>query len=70
MNTGTPDQAREVGALMYVGQPEYDAGFAAGIRAKGEGVTKFLCVNHDGSQPLVSVAVATQMVWASSWATQ
>ena len=22
MNSGTPDQAREVGALMYVGQPE------------------------------------------------
>jgi ABC-type sugar transport system substrate-binding protein len=34
MNTGTPDQAREVGALMYVGQPEYDAGFAAGQRAQ------------------------------------
>jgi simple sugar transport system substrate-binding protein len=33
MNSGTPDQAREVGALMYVGQPEYDAGFAAGLRA-------------------------------------
>ena len=35
MNTGTPEQAREVGALMYVGQPEYDAGFAAGLRASG-----------------------------------
>ncbi|WP_150522477.1 sugar ABC transporter substrate-binding protein [Roseibium sediminis] len=53
MNTGTPDQAREVGALMYVGQPEYDAGFAAGLRAKGEGVTKFLCVNHAIQQPTV-----------------
>ena len=53
MNTGTPDQAREVGALMYVGQPEYDAGKAAGIRAKGEGVTKFLCVNHAIQQPTV-----------------
>ena len=39
MNTGTPEQAREVGALMYVGQPEYDAGLAAGMRAKGDGVT-------------------------------
>lgn len=46
MNSGTPDQAREVGALMYVGQPEYDAGLAAGIRAKGDGVTSFVCVNH------------------------
>ncbi len=53
MNTGTPEQAREVGALMYVGQPEYDAGKAAGQRAKGEGVTKFLCVNHAIQQPTV-----------------
>jgi simple sugar transport system substrate-binding protein len=53
MNTGTPDQAREVGALMYVGQPEYDAGVAAGMRAKSEGVTKFLCVNHAIQQPTV-----------------
>ena len=51
MNSGTPDQAREVGALMYVGQPEYDAGYAAGIRAKGDGVGSFLCVNHYISSP-------------------
>ncbi|MDX8349378.1 MULTISPECIES: sugar ABC transporter substrate-binding protein [unclassified Cognatiyoonia] len=53
MNTGTPEQAREVGALMYVGQPEYDAGYAAGLRAKSEGVTSFLCVNHAIQQPTV-----------------
>jgi simple sugar transport system substrate-binding protein len=53
MNTGTPEQAREVGALMYVGQPEYDAGFAAGQRAADEGVTSFLCVNHAIQQPTV-----------------
>ncbi|NDW52464.1 sugar ABC transporter substrate-binding protein [Aliiroseovarius sp. PrR006] len=51
MNTGSPDQAREVGALMYVGQPEYDAGYAAGLRAKGDGVGSFLCVNHYIVQP-------------------
>ncbi len=51
MNSGTPDQAREVGALMYVGQPEYDAGHAAGVRAKGDGVGSFLCVNHYISSP-------------------
>ena len=51
MNTGTPEQAREVGALMYVGQPEYDAGFAAGLRAAGDGVGSFLCVNHYIVQP-------------------
>jgi len=51
MNTGSPEQAREVGALMYVGQPEYDAGYAAGQRAKGDGVASFLCVNHYISSP-------------------
>ncbi len=51
MNSGTPDLAREVGALMYVGQPEYDAGFAAGQRAAGDGITSFLCVNHYISSP-------------------
>jgi simple sugar transport system substrate-binding protein len=51
MNSGTPEQAREVGALMYVGQPEYDAGLAAGERAKGDGVESFLCVNHYISSP-------------------
>ncbi|MEL7214756.1 MAG: sugar ABC transporter substrate-binding protein [Pseudomonadota bacterium] len=53
MNSGTPDQAREVGALMYVGQPEYDAGYAAGLRAKGDGVGSFLCVNHAISNVVV-----------------
>ncbi|RMH48874.1 MAG: sugar ABC transporter substrate-binding protein [Alphaproteobacteria bacterium] len=51
MNSGTPEQARAVGALMYVGQPEYDAGYAAGLRAKGDGVKSFLCVNHYISSP-------------------
>ena len=54
MNTGTAEQAREVGALMYVGQPEYDAGYAAGLRAKGDGVTSFLCVNHSIQQPTLA----------------
>ncbi|MGR3464559.1 sugar ABC transporter substrate-binding protein [Limimaricola sp.] len=51
MNSGTPEQAREVGALMYVGQPEYDAGLAAGQRAAADGVESFLCVNHYISSP-------------------
>ena len=51
INSGTPDQAREVGALMYVGQPEYDAGHAAGMRAKDDGIESFLCVNHYISSP-------------------
>lgn len=51
MNSGTADQAREVGSLMYVGQPESEAGFAAGLRAKADGVSSFLCVNHFIVQP-------------------
>ncbi|MBF9051817.1 substrate-binding domain-containing protein [Roseobacter sp. HKCCD9010] len=54
MNSGTPEQAAEVGALMYVGQPEYDAGLAAGQRAARDGVTSFLCVNHVISNPVVA----------------
>ena len=51
INSGTPEQARALGALMYVGQPEYDAGLAAGLRAKGDGIGSFLCVNHYISSP-------------------
>jgi simple sugar transport system substrate-binding protein len=54
MNSGTPEQAREVGALMYVGQPEYDAGYAAGLRAQGDGIGSFLCVNHAISNAVVA----------------
>ncbi len=53
INYGTPEQAAEVGALMYIGQPEYDAGLAAGQRAKRDGVKSFLCVNHVVSNPVV-----------------
>ncbi len=51
INSGTAEQARDVGALMYVGQPEYDAGHAAGLRAAEDGITSFLCVNHYISSP-------------------
>ncbi|KQW26299.1 sugar ABC transporter substrate-binding protein [Rhizobium sp. Root274] len=54
MNSGTPEQTREVGALMFVGQPEYDAGLAAGIRAKGDGIKSFVCVNHVISNTVVA----------------
>ena len=54
MNSGTPEQTREVGALMFVGQPEYDAGFAAGLRAKGDGIGSFVCVNHVISNTVVA----------------
>ena len=54
INSGTPEQAADVGALMYVGQPEYDAGLAAGERAKRDGVGSFVCVNHVISNPVVA----------------
>lgn len=54
MNTGSAEQAKEIGALMYVGQPEYDAGKAAGERAKRDGVKTFLCVNHAIQQPTLA----------------
>jgi simple sugar transport system substrate-binding protein len=46
MNSGL-EASKEVGALMHVGQTEYDAGSAAGARAKAEGVTNGLCLNQE-----------------------
>ena len=51
INSGTHEQSRKLGALLHVGQPEYDAGKGAGLRAKDSGVTKFLCVNHYMTNP-------------------
>ena len=52
INSGTHEQSRNLGALMHVGQPEYDAGYGAGLEAKEAGVTKFLCVNHVFTNPV------------------
>ena len=46
INSGLESSA-ELGALMHVGQPEYDAGIAAGTRAASEGVTNGLCLNQE-----------------------
>ena len=51
INSGTHEQSEQLGALLHVGQPEYDAGFGAGKKAKAAGVTKFLCVNHYITNP-------------------
>ncbi|RDK00841.1 sugar ABC transporter substrate-binding protein [Paraburkholderia lacunae] len=51
-NTGTEKQSAELGALMHVGQPEYLAGKEAGLRAKADGISTFLCVNHYATNPL------------------
>jgi simple sugar transport system substrate-binding protein len=52
INSGTHDQSRALGALMHVGQPEYDAGYGAGLQAKDAGVKSFLCVNHFFTNPV------------------
>ena len=46
INSGTVAQSKQLGALMHVGQPEYDAGKAAGERAKAAGIKSYVCVNH------------------------
>lgn len=46
INSGL-EASDDVGALMHVGLPEYEAGVAAGERAKEEGVTKGLCLNQE-----------------------
>ena len=51
INSGTAEQSAKLGALLHVGQPEYDAGFGAGKRAKAKGVKNFLCVNHYITNP-------------------
>jgi len=51
INSGTTAQSEQLGAVMHVGQPEYNAGKAAGQRAKAAGVKSFLCVNHYATNP-------------------
>jgi simple sugar transport system substrate-binding protein len=46
VNSGTRVQSAELGAMLHIGQPEYDAGLAGGKRAKADGITNFVCVNH------------------------
>ena len=51
INSGTAEQSEQLGAFLHIGQPEYDAGFGAGKKAKQAGVTSFLCVNHYITNP-------------------
>ena len=51
INSGTPEQSKELGAIMHVGQPEYAAGKAAGKKAKAAGVSSYLCANHYATNP-------------------
>ncbi len=51
INSGTLEQSEKLGAVMHVGQPEYEAGKGAGARAKAAGIKSFLCVNHYATNP-------------------
>jgi simple sugar transport system substrate-binding protein len=51
VNSGTVEESQKLGALMHVGQPEYEAGLGAGKRAKEAGISSFLCVNHYITNP-------------------
>lgn len=46
INSGD-DVSRELGALLHVGQPEFDAGQGAGARMAASGIRAALCVNHE-----------------------
>ncbi|MDB5893110.1 MAG: periplasmic binding s and sugar binding domain of the LacI family protein [Rhodoferax sp.] len=52
VNSGTPEQSEKLGAIMHVGQPEYEAGKGAGERAKAAGIKSFVCVNHLATNPV------------------
>ncbi|MBB6469154.1 simple sugar transport system substrate-binding protein [Aminobacter lissarensis] len=81
MNTGTFEQSKELGALLHVGQPEYDAGKGAGEKAKAAGIKSFLCVNSlfpnvageqrcKGFADGLGVELGTQMIDSGTDATE
>ena len=41
------NESRSLGAIMFMGEEEYEAGVAAGLRIKAAGVTSALCLNHE-----------------------
>jgi simple sugar transport system substrate-binding protein len=49
INAGTPEQSRKLGAIMHIGLGNYEAGKAAGEKAKAAGVSSFLCINHNAT---------------------
>jgi simple sugar transport system substrate-binding protein len=51
VNSGSAEIAKKIGALRYIGQAEYEAGKAAGEKAKAAHVTSFVCVNHFFQHP-------------------
>lgn len=45
INSGNGDKAKELGAINYVGNDEYQAGLAAGAYYAGKGVKNIICIN-------------------------
>lgn len=46
VNTGSYQQSESVGAILHVGQLDYDAGKQAGQKAGRTGIKSFVCFNH------------------------
>lgn len=47
IDSGGSELSRNLGALLYMGQSEFDAGALAGERVKALGASKAVCVNHE-----------------------
>jgi len=53
VNSGTQEQSESMGAMLHIGQPEFEAGRQAGVMAAADGITDFVCFNHQmGNIPL------------------
>ena len=47
IDSGGSKAAHDVGALLFLGQSEFEAGVMAGERIKALGITKAVCANHE-----------------------
>jgi simple sugar transport system substrate-binding protein len=47
IDSGGSELSRKLGALLFMGQSEFDAGVLAGERVKALGLSKAVCVNHE-----------------------
>jgi simple sugar transport system substrate-binding protein len=47
IDSGGSELSRKLGALLYMGMSEYEAGVAAGERVKALGLSRAVCVNHE-----------------------
>ncbi len=47
VDSGGSELSRSLGALLFMGQDEYQAGVAAGRRAAAVGIKKAVCANHE-----------------------